>query len=680
MKKYLLFSAIALALAACKNDSSKNAMISANDVVAANVDTTVSPANDFFQFVNGGWLKANPIPASESSWGIGKVLQKDIYDKMRKVSEAAAANTATTQGSSQQKIGDFWATGMDTTKIEQQGIEPLKAELASIDAIKDVKDLLDVVAQMQNMGAGPLFGSFVYQDLKNSNQYAYYLYQGGLGLPERDYYFNTDARNSNIRQEYVKHLANIYKLMGDTEGVASKKATAVFELETYLAKSHRKIEDLRDQYKNYNKMSVADLQKMTPSVSWANMMSKTGVTTDSVVVGQPEFYKTLEASLTKFDIADWKAYLKTQLIDGYAKFLNKNFDEENFNFRGKILEGKKEQKPRWKRVLDAQEDALGDALGQLFVKEFFPEKAKKRYTDMVEAIKTAYAENIQQLDWMSDTTKAKALDKLKKVTKKVGYPEIWKDFSAMSIDRSSYVRNAINAGKWWHTYSVSKLGKPVNRNEWDMTPQTYNAYYNPSNNEIVLPAAIFMIPGFTDDQIDDAVVYGYGGASTIGHEITHGFDDQGRQYDEAGNLVAWWLPEDSVKFTQRANMLVNQFNEYIAVDTMHVRGEATLGENIADLGGVVLGLKAFMKTEQYKKGEKIAGYTPLQRYFMGYALGWMNQQTKERAAQQAMTDVHAPAKLRVNAPFVNIPEFYQAFGIKDSTKMWREPVKRVRIW
>jgi putative endopeptidase len=680
MKKIALFLCSALATVACKNDSSKNANLPIKDVVAANVDTTVNPSDDFFQFVNGGWLKANPIPPSESSWGIGKVLQKDIYDKMRKVSEAAAANTAAPKGSSQQKIGDFWASGMDTTKIEQQGIEPLKAELAAIDTVKNITSLLEVVAQMQSMGVAPLFNSFVYQDLKNSNQYAYTLWQGGLGLPERDYYFNTDARNNNIRQEYVKHLANIYKLLGDTEGAATTKATTVFELESYLAKSHRKIEELRDEYKNYNKMSVADLQKLTPSLPWANMLSKTGVVIDSVIVGQPEFYKTVEAALTKFDIADWKAYLKVQLIDGYAKFLSKNFSDEEFNFRGKILEGKMEQKSRWKRILDAQEDALGDALGQLFVKEFFPEKAKKRYTDMVEAIKTAYAENIQQLDWMSDTTKAKALDKLKKVSKKVGYPDVWKDFSSMTIDRSSYVRNAINAGKWWHNYSVAKLGKPVDRNEWSMTPQTYNAYYNPSNNEIVLPAAIFMIPGFADDQVDDAVVYGYGGASTIGHEITHGFDDQGRQYDAAGNLVAWWLPADSVKFTERAKMLVNQFNEYIAVDTMHIRGEATLGENIADLGGVVLGLKAFMKTEQYKKGEKIAGYTPLQRYFMGYALGWMSQQTKERAAQQIMTDVHAPAKQRVNAPFVNIPEFYQAFGIKEGRKMWRVPEKQVRIW
>ena len=353
MKNICYFFILSLVFAACKNDAPKNTLPS-QDVVAANVDTTINPSDDFFQFVHGRWFKNNPIPSSESSWGIGKVLQKDIYDKMRKVSEAAAANTAAPKGSSQQKIGDYWASGMDTAKIEAQGIEPIKEELAAIEGIKNIKDLLDVVAQMQNMGVAPLFSSFVYQDLKNSNQYSYYLFQGGLGLSERDYYFNTDSRNRAIREEYNKHLQNIFKLLGDTEGVAEKKAEAVFQLEVYLAKSHRKIEELRDQYKNYNKMSIADLQKLTPSVSWADMMAKTGVTTDSVVVGQPEFYKTVETSLTNFDIYEWKSYLKTQLIDGYAKFLNRKFEDEDFNFHGRVLEGKKEQKPRWKSVLDAQ--------------------------------------------------------------------------------------------------------------------------------------------------------------------------------------------------------------------------------------------------------------------------------------------------------------------------------------
>ena len=679
MKKLSIFLLLASLFAACKNDNKTNNAAIAKDVVASNIDTSVSPADDFFQFANGGWIKANPIPASESNWGIGKVLQEDIYNKMRKVAEDAA-KTPAQLGTNEQKIGDFWATGMDTATIDKQGIEPLKPELDEIAAIKDVTGVLNMVAKLQTYQVSALFSPYVTQDEKKSDQYALYLWQGGLGLPERDYYFNKDERNTNIRKEYVEHLTRLAKLTGDTDAAAAKNAKAVMTLETFLAASHRKIEALRDPHKNYNKMSVNELQKMTPSVNWQNMFAATGIKADTVIVGQPEFYKQMNAALTKFPVEDWKTYLKMNLISRFSTSLSKPFDDEDFNFSGKILSGQKEQKPRWKRTLDALEGQLGDALGSLFVKEFFPEKAKMRYVKMVDDVKAAYADQIQNLDWMSPTTKTKAVDKLNKVTKKVGYPDKFKDFSAMLIDKSSFVRNNVVANKWWFNFNVSKLGKPVNREEWGMTPQTYNAYYNPSNNEIVLPAAILMVPGFADDQIDDAVAYGYVAASTIGHEITHGFDDQGRQYDAAGNLVAWWLPEDSTKFTQRANMLVAQFNEYIGVDTMHVRGSATLGENIADLGGVVLGLKAFKKTEQFKKGEKIAGYTPLQRYFLGYALGWMGHQRKERLARQIMTDVHAPANLRVNGPFVNIPEFYEAFGIKEGSKMWREPSKRVAIW
>jgi putative endopeptidase len=682
MKKLLLGCLATISFFACKNDKTTPSVSSGTirDAVSPNVNDSINPADDFFTFANGGWLNRNPIPASESNWGIGKLLQEDIYNKMRKVSEAAANNTSAVAGSNEQKIGDFWRMGMDTLGIEKQGIMPLKAELDQINAIKDINGVLEMVANLQTYQVGPLYGGFIYQDLKNSSKYSFYLWQGGLGLPDRDYYFNTDERNSNIRSEYKKHLANLFKLMGDKDWQAEERSETVFQMERFLAQSQRKIEELRDQYKNYNPMSIKDLQNLTPSVSWKMQFEKMGITTDSVVVGQPEFLRALDASLTKFPIEDWKLYLKSQLVGSFADNLSKAFEDEHFNFNGKILEGKKELKPRWKRVLDVQEAALGDALGQLFVKEFFPETAKLRYSNMVESIKEAYAENINALDWMSAETKVKALDKLKRVSKKVGYPDKWKDFSSMTIDTSSYVRNIINANKWWHHYNASKLGKPVDRNEWDMTPQTYNAYYNPSNNEIVLPAAIFMVPGFSDSELDDAVAYGYAGASTIGHEITHGFDDQGRQYDAAGNLVAWWTPADSTKFTERANMLVAQFNEFLAVDTMHVRGEATLGENIADLGGIVLGLKAFMKTEQYKKGEKIGGYTPTQRYFMGYALGWMSQQRKERLARQIMTDVHSPANLRVNGPFANIPEFYEAFNVQPTNKMWRDPAKRVKIW
>ena len=678
MKKLITYSLFLCFFASCKNNTTTPTN-NAKDVVASNIDTSISPADNFFDFANGGWIKANPIPASESNWGIGKVLQEDIYAKMRKVAEEAA-KTPAQLGTNEQKIGDFWATGMDTVTIDKQGIAPLKAELDEISAIKDVTGVLAMVAKLQTYQVSTLYAGYVSQDEKKSDQYALYLIQGGLGLPERDYYFNKDERNTNIRKEYVAYLVRLFKLAGDTEGVAKKNADGVMKLETFLATAHRKIEALRDPHKNYNKMSIKELQKLTPSVNWANMFAVTGVKTDTVIVGQPEFYKQINTALTKFTVEEWKSYLKIHLVSQFSPMLSKAFDDENFNFTGKVLSGQKEQKPRWKRMLDVLEGQLGDALGSLFVKEFFPEKAKLRYSKMVEDVKSAYAEQIQNLDWMSPTTKTKALDKLQKVKTKVGYPDKFKDFSAMLVDKSSFVRNNVNANKWWFNYNISRLGKPVNREEWEMTPQTYNAYYNPSNNEIVLPAAILMVPNYTDEQIDDAVAYGYVAASTIGHEITHGFDDRGRQYDATGNLVAWWLPEDSVKFAKRAGMLVAQFNEYIGVDTMHVRGEATLGENIADLGGVVLGLKAFKKTEQFKKGDKIAGYTPLQRYFMGYALGWMTHQRKERLARQIMTDVHAPANLRVNAPFVNIPEFYEAFGIKEGAKMWREPAKRVAIW
>lgn len=678
MKKLSYATLLFLSFISCKNEKDLSTTPT-KDVVAANVDTTVNPADDFFLFANGGWIKNNPIPGSESSWGIGKLVQDDVYNKMKTVSENAAKANAT-KGTNEQKIGDFWATGMDSAAIEANGLKVIQPETDKIAAIKDLNGLLDVVADMHATQISPMYGSYVYQDEKNSAVSSLHLSQGGLGLGERDYYFKKDDRNVNIRKEYVKHIAVMLQLMGDTDANAAKYAAAIVKLETFLAEKHRTIEALRDPHANYNKMSVNDLQKIAPSVNWAYHLSKTGFKTDTLIVGQPEFFKQMNASLTKFSLDEWKAYLRFNLISSLSNFLPKAFEQEHFNFYGKTLEGKKEQKPRWKRVLDAQEGQLGDALGQLFVKEYFPAKSKKRYEDMTEAIREAFAENIKELDWMSPVTKEKALDKLKRVTKKIGYPDKWKDFSAMTIDRSSYVRNNLNANKWWFNYQASKLNKPVDRTEWDMTPQTYNAYYNPSNNEIVMPASIFMIPGYTDDQVDDAVAYGYAAASTIGHEITHGFDDQGRQYDAEGNLKMWWTAEDSAQFAQRTLKLIAQFNEYMPVDTMHVRGEATLGENIADLGGIVLGLRAFKKTEQYKKGEKIAGYTPLQRYFMGYALGWMGHVTKERLARQIMTDVHSPAKERVNGPFVNIPEFYEAFGIKDGAKMSREVAKRTKIW
>ncbi len=649
------------------------------DVVASNIDNTTSPATDFFQFANGGWFKRNPIPSTESSWGIGRVLYEDIYAKKRTINENLG-KVALMPGQIEQKIYDFWRTGMDSTEIEKNGLASIKPELDAIANVSKLEDLLPVIANMMQMQIYPLMYCGAQQDEKQSDTYTFHIYQAGLGLGDRDYYFKTDARNIKIRAAYEKHIANMFALLGNDTTTANAKAKHVVEIETFLAKKHRTIEETRDPQANYNKFKITDLEKKVSQIQIGDFIKLLGVNVDSVVVGQPEYLEQVEKMVGYYSLSDIKDYLTWFLVKDLSSTLGSKFDKEHFAFFGKELYGRKEQKPRWKRVSDAQEGEMGDALGKLFVKSFFSEKAKTRYTDMVEAVRTAFAEEIQGLDWMSDTTKARAIDKLKRVTPKVGYPDKWKDFSAMQIDGKSYARNTINANKWWFNYQNSKLGKPVDRTEWDMTPQTYNAYYNPSNNEIVLPAAILMVPNYKDEEIDDAVAYGYVAASTIGHEITHGFDDQGRQFNADGNLIMWWQPSDSIKFTAATLKLIDQFNEIVAIDTMHIRGEATQGENIADLGGIVLGLKAFKKTEQYKQNKKIAGYTPLQRYFLGYALGWLDQQTQESLARAIMTDVHAPAKFRVNAPFVDVPEFYEAFNIKPTDAMWRAPEKRVKIW
>ena len=591
-----------------------------------------------------------------------------------------AAKQSNPDGSISQKIADFWKTAMDTVALDKAGISALKPDLDKIEALKNMQDLLAEAADLKNKGINIMFSDGVGQDDKNSEMMAYRLDQGGLGMPNRDYYFNTDARTATVREAYHAYLFKTFKQLGNDSASAQKNANTVYNLESRLAKSSRKLADLRDPYKNYNKMDLATLNKLTANIDWFSFTKNTGINKiDSVIVGQPEFYTTLSNEIKSTPLDDWKQYFRFHLIQSYAGFLDKTSFDNAFEFR-KSLSGAKAPRPRWKRVLDAEEAAMGEALGQLFVKEYFNETAKKRYTDMVEAIRDAYKERISKLSWMSDSTKQKAYAKLAKISKKVGYPEKWKDFSALKIDGASYIGNIQRANLWWHQYNINKLGKPVDRTEWDMTPQTYNAYYNPSNNEIVLPAGIFAVPGFKDEELDDALVYGYAAASTIGHEITHGFDDQGRQYDEAGNLKNWWNKNDEIEFNDRAKAIIKQFNEFSPVDTLHINGNATQGENIADLGGLLLGLDAFKKTEAYKKNEKIAGLTQLQRYFLGYALGWMYQERKERLANQVMTDVHAPAKERVNGPVVNMPEFYEAFGIKAGDKMFRPENLRVNIW
>jgi len=675
-KKSMMAVAFAATLALCAWSINP-----ANDPVYKNIDPSVKPGDDFFLYANGGWIKRNPIPPAYSSWGIGNVVGDEIQDRLKKIVEKAATANAP-KGSATQKIGDFYTSGLDTLTIEREGIEPIRPMLNMIDNIKDTKDLLHVTAYLSTYGTRSFIGAGVGQDAKNSSKNIVQLRQGGIGLPNRDYYFRTDNRVTRVREDYrTKHLPTMLMFTGLDKESATRAAESAFKIEKFFAENNRKLEDNRDPYKNYNKMTVAKLGELTPEVNWPEFFKTLELkNVDSVIVAQPEYYAAVNTALKTYSIDDWKAYMRWKLISSNAGSLNKAIEDENFRFTGTVIGGRKEQLPRWKRVLTNENGIMGEILGQLFVKEYFSLQAKARYTKMVEEMRIAYREHIEKLDWMSPATKKKAIIKLNAVHPKVGYPDKWKDFSTLVIDRTSYAGNVIRARHWAYQNSVARLGKPVNHQEWNMTPQTYNANYSPSNNEITLPAAQFIIPGVKDADVDDAVAYGYAAASTIGHEITHGFDDEGRQFDAKGNLRAWWTPADSAKFTKRANMLADQFSSYVVLDSLHVNGKATLGENIADLGGIVIGITAFKKTEQYKRGKLINGLTPMQRFFLGYALGWLGHTRNEALANQILTDVHSPGFLRVNGPFTDVPEFYTAFHIKPGDKMYLAPEKRVKIW
>jgi putative endopeptidase len=649
------------------------------DPLVDNIDEKVLPTDDFFLYANGGWIKKNAIPNAEASWGIGNLVQEEIYQRLIAINKKAAYSKSV-KTSIKQKIGNFWKTAMDTVAINKAGINPLKKDLGRIDAATTIEELLLLSAEFGIKGSNTFFGSYIAQDDKNSEKIVFQLVQGGLGMPNRDYYFNTDEKTKTVQKAFKSYVGKILTQLGSKQGIAVEDTYETYTLETNLAKASRKIADLRNPYKNYNKMSVAQLQQLTPNINWTAYLNILGITKlDSVIVGQPEFFKELNHQLKATRLNVWKNYMKYNYVSDFATYVDDNTFMDKFIYNSKMT-GALEPRPRWKRVLDIQESAMGEALGQLFVKEYFNATAKKRYENLVEEIRTAYKERIEKLSWMSSETKAKAFEKLAAMTKKVGYPDKWKDFSNMQIGTKSFVENVQAANRWWHKYRVEKLGKPVDRTEWDMTPQTYNAYYNPSNNEIVLPAGIFAIPNKKDADLDDALVYGYAAASTIGHEITHGFDDQGRQYDAKGNLTDWWTEKDGIEFSKRAEMIIKQFNEFIPVDTLRVNGEATQGENIADLGGLLLGLDAFKKTNAYKTGKIINGQTPLQRYFLGYAYSWLYQSRKERLANQVKTDVHSPAKERINGPVVNVKEFYEVFGVKKGDKMYREEKERVDIW
>lgn len=650
------------------------------DPLLTNRDTTANPGADFFQYANGGWFKNNPIPASEKSNGIWRTIGDTINAQIKSICETSAEKNAA-KGTNEQKIGDFYASGMDTLAIEKQGLKPLAAELNRIDAIQDVPTLVKTMAYLHTIGAGPAFSSYVSQDDKISTKYAVFLLQGGLGMGNRDYYFNTDAETANIRNAYVKHLQAMSQLMGNDAVNAQKNAATIMKLESELAKSSRKLEALRDPVKNYNKMTLAQFNATTPNMDWSVILPTLGIAkVDTVIIGQPEFYITLDKMIKSYPIADWKTYLKWDLVNTYASYLSSDIAQQNFKFYSTVMSGVTKQKPRWKTVVEQTNGSLGELIGQVYVKAYLPEGSKEKLLEIGNNVRDVFAEHIKKLDWMSAVTKEKALRKLNKIIMKVGYPDKWKDMSSVDISRDSYCANVMAVNKWQYQYSVAKFGKPVDRTEWHMYPQTYNAYYNPSNNEIVVPACNILVPGFEGRMPDDAILYGIVGGSTFGHEITHGFDDQGSQYDEKGNLNNWWTAEDAAKFKEKTKRIVAQFSKYEALPGKFVNGEATQGENIADLGGVIMGLEAFKKTPQFKNNEKINGLTATQRYFLGYSYAWLINRKKEALAQQIMTDVHSPERFRVNGPLSNVSEFHEAFGIKPGSEMYQPDSLKVSIW
>ncbi|OQA12609.1 MAG: Neutral endopeptidase [Bacteroidetes bacterium ADurb.Bin397] len=682
MKK-LLWSVLLIpfVLTSCGTKKDSGHDTAGPDFLASNIDSTIKPGDDFFLFANNGWFKKNPIPASEQSNGLWQLIRDTINAQVRQICESSAALKDAPKGSPKQKIGDMFFSGMDSINNNKLGLTALQPELDQIAAINDKATLAKAVAKIHMVSGAPLFNFYVGQDDKQSDKYAIFISQGGLSLPDRTYYVDSDDRALKIREKFPVHLKNMFQLMGNDEKKASGSSSSFINLETTLAKASRKREDTRDPLENYHKMPVAELQQMTPAFDWNTFFTECGLQdVDTVIVGQPEVLKALNTMLEKTSMDVWKDYLRYHLVRGLASYLDDNTYKETFNFFSTTLRGVTEPKPRWKRVTDQTNSALGELIGQVYVDEYLPKGTKEKLTEIGSAIKDVYADRIKNLDWMSDVTKEKALVKLSTIVMKVGYPDKWKDMSSLTVDRSSYARNVMNANEWAMRYMVNKFGNPVRRDEWEMYPQTYNAYYNPSNNEIVVPGCNIIVPGYERVLADDAILYSIIGGSTFGHEITHGFDDQGSKYDEKGNLNNWWTSEDSARFYAKTAMIVQQYGEYNPVDSLRINGELTQGENIADLGGIIMGYEAFKKTKQYIDKQVIAGLTPDQRFFLGYALAWMINERPESLAAQVKSDEHSPAKYRVIGPLSNMPEFYETFNIKEGDFMRRADSLRVKIW
>ena len=641
------------------------------------MDTTVKPGDNFFQYANGNWMKRTVIPASETGWGSFYTLYDDNEKNLHKILDDLSSKD-NAAGSAEQKVGDLYKSGMDTVTIEKLGYDPVKPQLAKIAAVKDYKDLVKLAADGFKTGDGFLFNFYISPDDRISTKNAVHFDQTGLGLPERDYYFKTDTTSVKIRAAYVKYIAKLFTLTGVDAATADKKAAGIMQLETAIAQSHLTPVELRDPVKNYNKFAFADFQKQIPDIDLKDAFNRMGLTVDTVLVGQPKYYQALDGLLKSTPIDVWKDKATFEQLNGAASLLSKNFRDANFDFYDKTIYGEKKQKERWKTMVQSVDGGLGDLLGQIYVEKYFTPEAKKRMLDLVNNLQSVYRQRIQNLDWMSDATKKKALAKLDAFTKKIGYTDKWKKYDDVSIDKGTYYANEQSISKHNYVEMMKKVGKPVDRTEWGMTPPTVNAYYNPTFNEIVFPAGILQYP-FFDKDADDAVNYG-GIGMVIGHEMTHGFDDQGSQYDKDGNLSNWWTAEDRDKFKKKVQVVIDQYNQYTVLDGLHVNGALTVGENMADIGGLTIAYQAFKNTPEGKSTTKIDGLTPDQRFFLAFAQIWRIKDRDETLRARISTDPHSPEIDRVNGPAFNNAAFYKAFNIQPGDKLYRPENERVNVW
>src|SRR5947209_1920258 len=646
----------------------------------SNFDTSAKASDDFFQYANGGWIKRTQIPPDQTRWGSFNMLIERNNDALHQIAENAAKTNGTDP--TVQKVGDYYASGMDEKQIDANKTKLLHNALSKIDGLKDKSDVLKEVRHLHLIGVNAVFNFGSGQDDKDSTREIAQAVQGGLGMPDRDYYTKTDDASKKLRDAYVAHVTKMLSLLGEPAAKAGDDAKKILALETSLAQASRTRVELRDPQKNYNKMAPDEFQKLTPDWNWGDYFSGIGLTNPGDIdVHQPDFFKAMSTTFTSAPIDDWKTYLRWHLINAAASALSNDFVNEDFNFREKTLRGTQQIKPRWKRVITSEDGEIGEALGKLYVDKYFPPAAKARALELINNLKEALADRIKSLDWMDETTKQKALEKLAAFQVKIGYPEKWRDYSALMIDRGPFVLNELRSETFEAKRELNKIGKPVDRTEWGMTPPTVNAYYNPKMNEIVFPAGILQAPFFFA-HADDAVNYG-GIGCVIGHEMTHGFDDQGRQYDKVGNLTDWWTKESADAYETRRKAVVDQYNEYEPLPGLHVNGELTQGENIADIGGVKIAYAALQKAldkHPEQRNQKIDGFTTEQRFFLAFAGIWRSKIRDEEQKLRLNTDPHSPGHFRVNGPLSDLPEFQKAFNIPDNAPMVRAADKKVNIW